>query len=355
MVDMVATEELLGLIERLPEPRLFLRETFFKNELFSDKATVSFDKILECSNTIAPLVLPVNDPQLMRRSGNAVTSIQPAYLQYTHQIKPSDMMNRRAGEKLLGSLSPQQRKDLEILDLLQLHLRMKEVRLEYMASEALQSGIVTLANETEQGAKSPTEVMNFQRLSTLTPAPLTGTARWWTGTAVGSTSDPLQNIQDLIDLMAKETGAIADILIVGSNAWKGLYKNTEFRDLLSKDKGLSSIQADLSPSVNHGASYKGSLSSNDIEIWQYTNWWANNAGTKTPFIDPNKIILIDSKSIEGNVLYGAIQDNSSLIPTQLYTKEIFDGKYQKGTELFSQSAPLIFPTRINSTACLTVA
>jgi hypothetical protein len=108
MMDRFSTEFLMGVVQDLKRPaRWFLDRYFTRVETFATEA-VDFD-IIDRTRRIAPLVSPLVPARVMNQAGREVRSLTPAYTKDKRVFEPARGFKRAVGEKIGGSLTPQQR------------------------------------------------------------------------------------------------------------------------------------------------------------------------------------------------------------------------------------------------------
>lgn len=357
MSEYLDTKELMGVMEELPRPNNFILEALFSDRETFESEKIAAEHILDRTDGLAPFVHYENDPVSVKTIGSEFKEYSPAYIKFETPFFANDYIKRMPGESFYGSSTPEARLALDIERSLRKHNKLVENRLEWMGMKTLLDGEYTIQDEESAttGKNQGTNVINFGRESVLEPAALTGTDVWYdiSDGAAGTTSDPLEDIQAMIDTVAEETGAQIDTMIVGKNAWKGLKKHQDFMDLLNKDfRNGETSNFRLDPQVHYGAQRKGKFNE-DLEIWTYTNWYDID-NTKYPYMDPNKVLFIDSRAFQGGVLFGLIRDIDFLQAQEKYTKRVQTGNFTKVDHIFTQSAPLVIPGRINATAVMEV-
>ncbi len=106
-----------------------------------------FDEVLEDLPAMAPFVSPVVQAKPQKRGTFQAKEFRPAYVKPKHFIKPGDFIRRQPGEALLGGLTPEDRYNAAVLDLLALQKRQIEERWEWLAAKAVINGKVVIAGE----------------------------------------------------------------------------------------------------------------------------------------------------------------------------------------------------------------
>lgn len=114
-----STAFLLGAYGVIDRPNPFIYDLVFGMEQVFETEEVYFDKV-ERARRLAPLVHPgdVGAPERLR--GYNAASLVPGYVKPKHVIEPNRMLRRRPGERLLGEMSPAERRDATILDTLRI-------------------------------------------------------------------------------------------------------------------------------------------------------------------------------------------------------------------------------------------
>lgn len=334
------TQQLLGLVPSLQSPALFLRNTFFPTVVTFDTEEVYWDKLHD-DLRIAPIVTPLSEAPIVEDGQDGVEYIKPAYSKFKFPIKPQDLMRRSAGEPLTGSLTPVQRKQAKVVQLMNKARIMFRRREELMASEVLRTGQLTVT-----GKGYGTRVINYNRASALTEA-LASTAKW------DSAGDPVADYERMSLTAAQQPGggplvnfvhdpkswSLSKKRIIATGQDKML--DTHYR---ANDSGIT-----LGPLADK-VTYAGRLG--QFNMWVYQDWYVDAAGAQRMYMPDNTVIGVGA--MEGVRAYGAIQDHASLQPVAEYFKT-----YQKEDPsieyLLAQSAPILAPARVNATCCLTVA
>lgn len=359
MTDYLETIRLTKVMEELDRPDNFIVDNFFPERITMDEEKFAIEDVLDRHDKLAPFVHPDNMPVRMTLRGTEVREYKPAYIQFEHALSPNNYQNRMVGEAIGGSLSPEDRILLDKVRIQKSHKALIENRLEWMGMKALLDGGYTIENENSKNAgKYQSDVIDFGRESVLEPAALTGDNRWYiTSTGVaGTTSDPLKDIQDMLDLGARESGARFNVMLVGKNALRGLVKNQDFVDLLNRDyRNGDESNFFLSPRPKHGAQIEGRLN-NELEVWSYTNTYYDSASdTRVSYMDDNKVVFVDTIAYDGGIAFGLIQDFDIMRPSEAFTKTYRSSPPKSKEMIFTQSAPLVFPGRVNASAVMEVA
>src|SRR5687768_16522033 len=131
----------------------------------------------------------------MPRAGEELKAFRPPYIKPKHALTPDLTIKTMPGESLQGSMSPKQRYDRIRTQMLQEQDDMITRREEWMASELLRTGTLTVTAEDH-----PPMTINLGRPSGHTVA-LTTTARW------GETDvSPFQNLRTWAGTVSNAAG-----------------------------------------------------------------------------------------------------------------------------------------------------
>jgi hypothetical protein len=193
-IDIFNTHVLSKVVERLDRPSSFLLDTFFGQEQTEESEEIHFD-IDKSKPRLTPFVSPLVAGKVVDDEGFTTKSFKPAYAKDKRRFDPARPLKRSIGEKIGGTLSPQQRLEANLNRTLIKQLENLTRREEVMASEALRTGKVTVS-----GDEYPTVVVDFQRDAALTVA-LAGGSRW------GETGvSALDNLEDWVGAYSGKIG-----------------------------------------------------------------------------------------------------------------------------------------------------
>lgn len=335
------TQQLAAVIPSLQVPPLFLLSTFFPNTILSEQEEVFFDKIAD-DIRIAPLVSPVVQGRVVEDQAFRTEYIIPAYTKFKYPLRPRDLIRRTAGERIGGELSQAQRKAAIVAQRLAQGRAMWQRRLEFMASEVLRTGQLTVTGEG-----FGTRVLNYGRAAGLTVT-LTLTARW-----SDAGSNPLLDLETWSRTAQQTEGGGPLVRYVMDPAAFNLFKaritaRDELSMLNTEIRGNASA-LNLGPLADK-VTYAGRVGS--FEIWVYQDWYENEAGVQTAFMPANTVIGVGNAI--GTKLFGAIQDFDNLAATDFHAKTFVEDD-PSVEYLLCQSAPILACGRINATFCATVA
>jgi hypothetical protein len=342
---------LTQLVNALPTVQPFIYDTFFKpGEKLIDRNKFLLDIELGIHNKVAKPVDSKLTPIPRKRTSYKSREVSPAYFQESVNIAPSELQDRLAGEALGGTLTPDSRLTRLLSEVALSHKKMIENRLELMSCQALLNGGYTL--QSDQYARS---AITFGRNGSLAPTALTGTDRWWIAGVVGTTANPLKNIQDMINLMFNTNGSKPTDIILGANAAKGFSASAAVREILNNNYRDSRANFNLEPQLRIGLSYLGDLGrAGEHKVWVYSQRYEDDNGVLQEYFDPNRIALVDNASYGGAAMFGLIENMKFLQAAKLFSN-VYEMDYGKGLKIVTETAPLVYPTRPDSSAAWTVA
>lgn len=329
------TQTLIGVVQSLDRYEPFLLSMFFPNVITFDTSFISYDLISDDSR-LAPFVSPMVAGKAMKAKGGTQKKFTPAYLKPKETVDPERVMTRRAGEVIGGTLSPAQRRNAIIADILDGQRRKIMQRLEHMAAQVLLNGSITVA-----GDDYPAVVVDYQRAGGNTIA-LTSGARWGEATA-----------KPLDDIEAWGAQAIAPIttLVMDRKAYRNFALNTDVQKLLDGRRNSRS-ELEVGPDNGNLFSYKGALGS-DIEIWVYSGYYRDESGNKVNYL-PDNTVIAGSAAIDGVRAFGAILDPAAGYQALEMFPKNWVSEDPAVEFIMTQSAPLIIPRRPDASMAITV-
>lgn len=339
-IDIYSTAYMNRLIAELsPVPSVFLN-LFFPEVLVHDTEEVYFDKIKD-KPRLTPFVHPLHQGKIVDSVGYETRSVKPAYVKDLRVHNPLKAIKRRAGEPLLGNLSPAERQRLNLVADMADQDRMLARRMEVMAIEAIRDGKATIIGEGFNA------VVDFGRDSSLNVT-LAADAKWDAATS----PDIIQQLEDWSGMIADFDG-MAEVVIMDRKAWALFRKNEQVRKLLDTRRGdASTLRLDPKIAMHVGAQYKGALG--EFEIWVYSGTYIDPADGQTkPYLPDNTVVMAGSR-VEGVRHYGAIMDVDVLQARERYVQS-WTERNPSRRMLSLESAPLLVPYRPNGSMKIKVA
>lgn len=343
-IDVNSTAQLLGAFGVMDRTRQFLLETFFPMEQVFSTEEIYFDKV-ERARRLAPFVVPTIEGKPQPSRGYKTASFKPPYLKPKHAVEPSKAIKRRAGERLLGDMTPQQRFELQMLDNLFLEDDEISRREEWMAAQILLTGAVTCSSSDH-----PAIVVDLDRPAGHTIA-LSGASRWGQ-----SGIDPLTNLRTWAATVQSASGYHPSVVVLDPLAADLFLKSPSVLTVMQSFRQTSG-NVDLAGKVSGGAlghevKLLGQVA--EFEIYQYQQLYATDAGVVTKFMPDYSFIMGNPQGCQGVRTYGAILDRKALTPLPRFPK-VWDEEDPSVTYTMMQSAPLPLLGWAQATAGGTVA
>jgi hypothetical protein len=343
-IDIFNTHVLSKVVERLDRPSSFLLDTFFGQEQTEESEEIHFD-IDKSKPRLTPFVSPLVAGKVVDDEGFTTKSFKPAYAKDKRRFDPARPLKRSIGEKIGGTLSPQQRLEANLNRTLIKQLENLTRREEVMAAEALRTGKVTVS-----GDEYPTVVVDFQRDAALTVA-LAGGSRW------GETGvSALDNLEDWVALVQEKSGAVGRTVIMDALAWRVFKSDPKVEKLLDIRRIADSTNLSLGPIAfgqgNELARYVGTIG--DLDFWVYNDRYVDDNDVVQKLLPDYTVLVGSTGQLEGTRCYGAIQDEKAGYRAQRYFSKSWLEEDPAVRWLLLQSAPLIVPYRPNASFCATV-
>jgi len=320
---------------------------FYGSELQFDDEYIDFSKITE-NRKIAPLVVPTAQGKPVYSAAEKVQRVKPAYVKPKDPVSATRVIKRVAGfgELTPGAapMSPSQRYNAIIGDILRQHRESIERRWEWLAAQATIYGKVTLESDDY-----PKTVVDFER-DAGHDITLTAGNRWGdSGVSILGTIEGWKKT-----VRQAKFGGATNRLTVGADAWEVMREDADVRELLKLDFRTSNNGLDLNLGVMEGLEIErvGKINGT-TEVVVYSDYYQDPDGTVVPFMSPKDVVLT-GPSVRGVRCFGAIQDKrAGWQPFPIFSK-MWDDEDPSGTYVMSQSAPLMVPVGVNNTLRATV-
>ena len=338
-----STAALLGVMrddEAMMPPSSYWLDLAFPSIMTFNEEYIDFGKITD-QRKIAPLVVPTAQGRPIYSAGERVSRVKPAYVKPKDPVSASRMIQRAAG---LGELnvnsnwSPQQRYNAIVADILRTHRRAIERRWEWLASQAVQFGSVTLEDDAY-----PRTVVDFERAANHSIT-LTGANAWGqTGVSILSSVEAWKKrVRDA------PFGGPTNRLTVGSEAWEVMRQDEEIRELLKVDFRPSNNGLSMNLGIREGldVEFVGRLSGT-TDVYVYSDFYHEANGTVVPFMDPRDVVLT-GPNIRGVRCFGAIQDIDAQLQAMAMFPKMWKQEDPSATFIMTQSAPLMVPVNPNA-------
>jgi hypothetical protein len=338
------SETLLGVFyddDFMDPPESYWLDTFFTQEVNFTDEFIDFSKISDVRK-LAPLVVPTAQGKPIYSAAERRTVVKPAYVKPKDAVTASRMLRKRAGLGEMGrgrrELTPQQRYDAIVADIIRQHRFAIERRWEWMAAQAILYGAVTLEDEAY-----PRTLVDFGRAAGHTIT-LSGAARWGeSGVSI------LGNVGTWKGTMRDAPfGGVANRLTVGSAAWEVMRADDEIKEQLNVQYRLNSgVNLKMGLLDGTEVEYVGTIGAG-VEVYVYSDYYQNPDGSVVPYMDPRDVVL-SGPSVQGVRAFGAIAD----VGAQFQAVPVFPKMYEEQdpsvTFIMHQSAPLMVPVNPNAT------
>jgi hypothetical protein len=335
-MDLFSTNILTRVVNNLFIPSGFLSSRYFGVEITEQSEEIHFDKAGR-SRKLAPFVSPVVEGQIVEEQGYTTDTVKPAYIKPKTAFDPLRPLKRVIGEAIAGSLSPEQRMQALIAQELENHRQMIQRRLEWMASEILKAGAVTISGE-----KYPTVNVSFARDAALTVT-LAGGALW----SAAGTSFPLDDLQDWADLIVDKSGAAAIDVVMDIGAWKAFRKHATVQGRLDV-RNARGGEIDLGALTEIGGSFKGTI--DGFNIFVYQDRYQDDAGATQKFLANGTVIMTTpgEAGLDGARYFGAVLDSKAGYQALPFFSKSWEEEDPARRFIMTQSAPLLVPHRVNA-------
>jgi len=333
-MDVVSTVTLLGVFQQIHSLDTFFLNMFFPRVVTFDTKEIAFDKLSK-SRKLAPLVSPMVAGKVNKQAGGILSSFSPAYVKPKDVVDPQMLLERMPGEAIGGELSPAQRRNAVIVQLLTDQDESITRREEWMAAQAVLTGKITAEMEG-QG----TYEVDFQRKAE-NNITLTGAAQW-TGLDPETSTKPIEDIETWAD----QAEGIVNIAVMDKLTWALLRKFKCIKDAIDKTLAQKS-SVELGPNVKKEAAWVGNL--NGIDLYVYKGTYEENDVEVN--IMPDYTFVLGSTFSDGVRAYGGIQDvkanANGIVSGARYPKNFFTDD-PSVEYLMTQSAPLPVTPRPNA-------
>jgi uncharacterized protein YkwD len=316
----------------------------FPGQINFETEYVDFSKLSD-QRKMAPLVVPTTQGRPMYSAAEERVQIKPAYVKPKDAVSATRVIRKVAGLNELNfetNMSPAARYNLLVADILNTHRRGIERRWEWLASEAIQFGKVTL-----EGEAYPRTVVDFKRDPGHDITLTTGN-RWGdTGVSILKSVEGMRNMT-----RRARYGGVTNRLTVGAAAWEVMQADPEIRELLNTDIKAQNNGLNLNLGMREGnapeVEYVGNLSGT-VAVYVYSDYYEDVDGSVIEFMDPRDVVLT-GPGVQGVRCFGAIQDKAAGWVSLPVFPKMWDAEDPSATFIMTQSAPLMVPTMPNASA-----
>lgn len=333
------TATLYGVLREFePVPDYWLSLAFPGQVQFDDEF-IDFGKI-DDTRKLAPLVVPTTQGKPIYGEAERIMRVKPAYMKPKDVVSGAGILRKKAGLGELPSpsaLSPQQRYNAQVAEIMRQHRRAIERRWEWLAAKAVLDGKVTLS-----GDDYPTVTVDFERDAGHTIT--LGAGSRWGDAGVSIVEDVETWAQTMRDA---RFGGAPNRLTVGTAAWKVMRADSEVKELMRTDlRNTSGTSFNFGPRQGLEVEFVGRLGAG-LEVYVYRDYYHEIDGTVTPFMDARDVVLT-GPAIQGVRCFGAIQDIDAMFQTTPIFSKMWRENDPSATLIMNQSAPLMVPINPNA-------
>ncbi|MCG5240089.1 major capsid protein [Azospirillum doebereinerae] len=344
-INLFTTRTMMGVYEEYDAPGSHFLDRYFPRVQTFTTELVDFDLIQKGGPKLAPFVMPTAAGRPMRSKGVVTKTFKPAYVKPLTEVDPTRPFTRRAGERYGGDLSPAERRQAAITEILLDHRNQVLRRKEFMAGELLRTGMVTI-----EGEDYPRVVVDFGRDPTLTAA-LTGGNRW------GQTGvDPIKTLEDKAALTQAKSGLPATEVTFSPKAWTLFRANERVERLLDNRRQVSG-EIEMGPIARGGPDkpkhrYVGNIG--DFDFWTYDDLAEADDGSSFNLMGEFDVIQA-APQVNGVQAHGAIRDpRAGYQALELFPKNWID-ENPSAEWVMTASSPLVVLPLPNGTCCTAVS
>lgn len=322
------------------DPAAFFLNRFFGAEITEESEEIHFD-VTDEQPRISPFVSPLKEGRIVEHEGFTTNTLKPAYIKDKRLFDPDAPVKRVAGEQPMGSLSAEERTRRLLAGSLANQNRMLTRREEVMASEVLRTGSVTISGEGFDDI-----VVNFGRAAALTPAALTGTAKWDTTTAT-----PLTDLETWAGLIQSNGGGVATDVVMATDVWQNFRVHADVQNILETRRGSES-RAETGPLAARRVRNPGSVG--DFNIWVYSDTYIDDGGVAGNMMPSGIVLMVNGADLGGTRHYGMVKDYAASHRAQRLFAKSWVEEDPSRRILLMQSAPLVVPYRPNASLAVDV-
>lgn len=325
-MDIFSSTVLGGVVEQIVPEYGFLTRTFFPGFQLEDGEEIHFD-VRKKSRRIAPFVSPYVQGQIVEKQGYTTKSLKPAYIKDKRVFEPNSSFVRTFGERIGGSLSPQERLERNVAIETKDQMEMLNRRIEVMCGEVLATGKLTI-----EGELYPKVVLNFLRDAALTVA-LTGAAEW--GDAGVS---PLADLKAWAATVFSKSGVRPTKIVMTADAYALFEASAAVVKIMDRFRETNTL-VDKAIEGDDGW-YAGFIGG--FNVFVYNGTYIDPLDNTEKDILPAFTVLLGGDGIRGYRAYGAIRDVEVMKAMEFYSKS-WVAQDPSVRYLMLQSAPIVCP------------
>jgi len=289
--DMITLQEVL---EITFVPNMWLWDTFFPNQPPSQTRFIQMDK-QKWSRRLAVFVSPLLQGHPVKQQQYTTDVLETPYIKEKTVTNAFNLLKRPKGVHPFQQARSPRMQAMEQLAEDTAMLKNRVFRtIEQMCANVLLDGTLDLQGlgiDLQYDYRLPSDNV-FTVANGKIPVA-------WSNT----TSDIFGDIENAADLVRKNTGAIADITILGRNLLPFFRTNADVKELLDNRRIISGeFQNSI---ISKGVHYLGNIA--EMDIYVYSEYFEDESGTIVDIWDADKSI-VTSRSLLAGVEYGAIED-----------------------------------------------
>lgn len=310
---------------------------------------IYFDKVFNDDRKLAPFVVPNAQGRASGREGYDSRSFRPAYIKQKDVFDPEMPFERQAGETLgIGSMSPDQRRNAVLAEILRVQKQKIANRWEWMAAKAIMDGKVVVAGEDY-----PSVTVDFRRHASLTGV-LAGAAKWDQATA-----NPLGDLKTMRVAANYRCGARISRCVFGGDAWDKLTSRVNLRDQMNLQVDGYGTRVSMISDGYEGYEYMGTIAGLDgagrLECWVNTAKYIDPIDGTEQFMQEQNTVVGVSDAVRGIRAFGAIKDKGANYQAVDVHTKMWEEEDPSTEFILSQSSPLMVPREANASFSIKVA
>ena len=334
------TNVLIQVVPNLKRAQKFLLDSFFPNIVTADSEFVSIDVDVG-KRRMSPFVSPLVEGKLVEQRRYQTNVFKPAYIKDKRAPDLRKPVRRMIGERIGGDMTGAEREmanlEFEMTD----QIDILDRRLEWMASQALQTGTVTIS-----GDGFPSVLVDFGRSSALTVA-LAGGAQWGQAGV-----DPSALIEDWGHILLKESGGVATDIVFTTTPWTLFIQDPVVKQTMwYPGQGGAGNVVNVGAQIQRGAQFKGRWG--QYNLWVYNDWYVDDNNVEQPMM-PDGIIVMTGADLLGTRAFGQILDPAFNYQALPYAPKTWVENDPPQRMLLMQSSPIVIPSRVNASFAATV-
>lgn len=331
---------LANVVAYLPQAQTFFLDRYFQKEQRSQTELIAFD-VEGGARRMAPFVSPLVQGKVVQSKGYSTKTFEPAYIKDKRVFDPTKALKRSIGEQIGGTVTPEERTQINLRTELEDQIAIATRRLEWMAAQSLLTGKVTV-----QGESYAPVVVDFGRNASHTIVKLAGSK--WSDPGV----NPLNDLQDwALSFILKNSGAMSRDVTMTVDVWS-VFRENPFVQKRWNAFNSNNAKLNLDGVSEVGGTYMGTI--DNFNIFVYADWYVDPVdNVEKPMLPPGTVLMCGAQ-VEGVRAFAAIRDESAgFQPLPFYPKSWVQ-EDPSVRYLLMQSAPLPYPSRPNASLAATV-